>query len=154
MTDKELRKLSRLELLELLLKESRENEKLKAELEKQKIENSIEKTTERLEKTANQFNTSFQSLETLVSMMKGFISENKPESSESSTEYSPEHLEDYLTFKTKKMSADTDLYKRLMQHFARNTDKLTYLPHELKEDIITRLAELQGKTKFTEKDNH
>lgn len=36
MTDRELRKLSRRELLELLLEESRENERLRKELEKTK----------------------------------------------------------------------------------------------------------------------
>lgn len=36
MTDKELRKLNRRELLELLLEESRENERLRSELEKTK----------------------------------------------------------------------------------------------------------------------
>ena len=41
MTDKELKKLSRLELLELLLAESRENERLRAEIEQIKQENTI-----------------------------------------------------------------------------------------------------------------
>ena len=39
-TDKELKKLSRLELLELLLTESRENERLREELEKIKHKKS------------------------------------------------------------------------------------------------------------------
>ena len=44
MNDKELKKLSRLELLELLLAESRENERLRAEIEQIKQENTIIKT--------------------------------------------------------------------------------------------------------------
>ena len=52
MTDKELKKLSRLELLELLLTESRENERLREELEKLKQENTILKSAEQLNETS------------------------------------------------------------------------------------------------------
>lgn len=52
MTDKELKKLSRLELLELLLTESRENERLREEIEKLKQENTILKSAERLNETS------------------------------------------------------------------------------------------------------
>ena len=63
MTDKELRKLSRLELLELLLKESSENQKLREELEKLKNEKTIEKTAERLTETADHLDSSLQNIE-------------------------------------------------------------------------------------------
>ena len=52
MTDKELKKLSKLELFELLLVESRENERLREELEQMKQENSIKKSVQQLNKTA------------------------------------------------------------------------------------------------------
>lgn len=51
-TDKELKKLSRLELLELLLTESRENERLREELEKLKQENTIKKSAQHLSQTS------------------------------------------------------------------------------------------------------
>lgn len=54
MTDKELKKLSRLELLELLLTESRENERLRAELEEIKQENAVRKSAEQLSETSKQ----------------------------------------------------------------------------------------------------
>lgn len=53
-TDKELKKLSKLELLELLLTETRENEKLREELAKAKKENSIEKSAVLLNETVKQ----------------------------------------------------------------------------------------------------
>ena len=59
MTDKELKKLSKLELLELLLVESRENERLREELEQMKQENSIKKSVQQLNKTAENFEHSF-----------------------------------------------------------------------------------------------
>lgn len=61
-TDKELKKLSRLELLELLLTETRENERLREELEKAKQENSIEKSAVLLNETAKQLETALQSV--------------------------------------------------------------------------------------------
>lgn len=61
-TDKELKKLSRLELLELLLTETRENERLREELEKAKKENSIEKSAVLLNETAKQLETALQSV--------------------------------------------------------------------------------------------
>ena len=64
-TDKELKKLSRLELLELLLIETRENERLKEELEKIKKENSIEKSAQLLNETANQLDAALQKVSSI-----------------------------------------------------------------------------------------
>ena len=57
MTDKELRKLSRLELLELLLEASRENEKLKEKIAKMKQESNAAKSIENLSATTKQVST-------------------------------------------------------------------------------------------------
>ena len=65
MTDKELKRLSRLELLELLLQETRENEKLRAELAKAKKENGIEKSAVILNETAKQLNEALQRVASL-----------------------------------------------------------------------------------------
>ena len=67
MTDKELKKLSRLELLELLLAETRENERLREELEKAKNENSIEKSAQLLNETAKQLDDALQRVSSLGS---------------------------------------------------------------------------------------
>ena len=67
MTDKELKKLSRLELLELLLVETRENERLREELEKAKQENSIEKSAVILSETVKQLESALQTVTTISS---------------------------------------------------------------------------------------
>ena len=80
-TDKELKKLSRLELLELLLTETRENEKLREELEKAKQENSIEKSAVILNETAKQLEAALQNVNAItagtVSKPKKTFSGNK-----------------------------------------------------------------------------
>ncbi|MEE0265782.1 MAG: hypothetical protein UD936_09165 [Acutalibacteraceae bacterium] len=62
MTDKELKKLSRLELLELLLAESRENERLRAELEQIKQENSMHNSVQRLNEISEKLDETLQKL--------------------------------------------------------------------------------------------
>lgn len=152
MTDKELRKLSRLELLELLLNEGRENKKLQEELEKLKSENNIEKTTERLKETAEQFDLSLQNAEVLVSVMQKLIAgedvnvpvnDNSTVSRDADTENNP---------KQKTVSHDADIYRRLMHFFLRNMNYLSYLPDDLREDITARLTEILAKVKENETD--
>lgn len=83
MTDKELKRLSRLELLELLLTETRENERLREELEKAKQENSIEKSAVLLNETAKQLETALQSVKVMTEgsaqkTKKNFVALKKP----------------------------------------------------------------------------
>lgn len=66
MTDKELKKLSRLELLELLLTESRENERLREELERVKKENTVEKSAQQLNETSKQLDSALQKLSSML----------------------------------------------------------------------------------------
>lgn len=84
MTDKELKKLSRLELLELLLTETRENERLREELEKAKRENSIEKSALLLNETAKQLEAALQSVTAMTEgsapkPKKSFVALKKPD---------------------------------------------------------------------------
>ena len=67
MTDKELKKLSRIELLELLLKESRENERLREELEQIKKENTIEKSAEYLDGASQQLGEALEKVSEIIS---------------------------------------------------------------------------------------
>jgi hypothetical protein len=67
-TDKELKRLSKLELLELLLVETRENEKLREELAKAKKENSIEKSAVILQETAKQLDEALQKVSSMSNM--------------------------------------------------------------------------------------
>lgn len=82
-TDKELKRLSRLELLELLLTETRENERLREELEKAKKENSIEKSAVLLNETAKQLETALKSVKEMTEgsaqkPKKNFVGLKKP----------------------------------------------------------------------------
>ena len=82
-TDKELKRLSRLELLELLLTETRENERLREELEKAKQENSIEKSAVLLNETVKQLETALQSVKVMTEgsaqkPKKNFVALKKP----------------------------------------------------------------------------
>ncbi len=88
MTDKELKKLSRLELLELLLAESRENERLREELEKIKLENTINKsaqqlneTSESLDRTTEKLGEALQQVSLMMSGFTGVAAEDKKDSS-------------------------------------------------------------------------
>lgn len=152
MTDKELRKLSRLEILELLLNESSENKKLHEELDKLKSENSIEKTTERLKETAEQFDESLQNVENLFAVMQQLVSGKNTEPSASTVHTVSENTESSDTPKKKKISEDADIYRRIMQFFFHNMNFLSYLPHDLNEDITKRLSEILTKVRSNETD--
>lgn len=151
MTDKELRKLSRLELLELLLKESSENQKLREELNKLKSENKIEKTAERLTETADHLDSSLQNIENYVTLMQSMISEKNTESAkDSEAESETEVIEETETTDTpesdiqkqKKNSEDADIYRRFMQFFYYNRNNLVFLPDDLRKDVTRRLSEI------------
>lgn len=73
-TDKELKKLSRLELLELLLTESRENERLREELEKIKQENTIKKSAEHLNETSENLGEASEKLQEALRQVSSIIS--------------------------------------------------------------------------------
>lgn len=66
MTDKELKKLSKLELLELLLTETRENSRLKEELEKAKQENTIETSARYLNETTTQLEDALEKVSLMM----------------------------------------------------------------------------------------
>lgn len=74
MTDKELKKLSRLELLELLLTESRENERLREELEKIKQENTIEKSAQHLNQTSENLGEMSDKLSVALQQVSSIVS--------------------------------------------------------------------------------
>ena len=80
MTDKELKKLSRLELLELLLVESRENERLREELEKIKQENTIKKSAEHLEVASKQIETAMEQVSEIINNLSSgaFVVSDRP----------------------------------------------------------------------------
>ncbi len=145
MTDKELRKLSRLELLELLLKEGRENTKLQEELNKLKSENSIATTAEHMRETADLLDESLQNIGELAVIMKKLVYGENSVPSTNSEQTDKEKSESSSLHKKKNVSEDADIYRRIMQFYAHNTDHLSYLPPELCEDVTKRLTEILTK---------
>ena len=148
MTDKELRKLSRLELLELLLKESRENQMLREELDKLKSEKSIEKTTAQLQETAVQFGASLQNADALIRTLQRLIAaDNSTEDTEGDADNYTEEAEENAADYTPKVktSVDVDLYRRLMLFYSQDIANLEHLPSALHIDVAVRLAQLLKK---------
>lgn len=86
MTDKELKKLSKLELLELLLVESRENERLRAELEQIKQENNMKTSVKQLNETAENLGKTSEKLDDALQQISLILSNlnNQNETSDES----------------------------------------------------------------------
>ncbi len=147
MTDKELKKLSRLELLELLLKESKEKEKMKAELEKLRAEKGLISTAKYLQDTASQIDSSLQNANALTDALKKIVSAEglKSITQAADTCSSAPKKASVPDTKSSGESTDSRLYKRLLLFFSRNSQALSHLPQELQEDIVKRLTEITKK---------
>lgn len=149
MTDKELKKLSRLELLELLLKESKENERLSAEIEKLKSETDIRNTTEKLHLAADKLQETLNNASELSDALNSIINSETPV-----TVYDPEVVHDTKSTtenggekqqKEKKNSVDIGIYQRLLSYFNQNPYVLAVLPDELSSDIKVRIAQILSR---------
>lgn len=161
MTDKELRKLSRLELLELLLKESSENQKLREELDKLKSEKTIEHTAERLTETADNLASSIQNIENYITVIQNIVADKNTESAnDSEKESETEVIEETETSDSldsgfqnqKKISEDADIYRRFMQFFYYNRNNLVFLPDDLRQDVTRRLSEIMQNAQSNKTD--
>lgn len=136
MTDKELRKLSRLELLELLLEASRENEKLKEKIAKMKQESNAAKSIENLSATTKQVSTVLEYANNLTDTLRKTTHEvvtagTKPQSERSSVQKAPEEKQPVIS--------DRNLYWRIMNVYAKNDEALNVLPDDIRNDIRDRI---------------
>lgn len=154
MTDKELKKLSRLELLELLLTESRENERLKEELEKVKQENTVEKSARQLNETSDKLESALQKMSSMISEL-GEVREKECVIVKQAVVSQPvstvEQAFDDLSSVEHKPSAysehheDFDIYKNLLVFYISNPQSLDILPNELRQSVINRIEEIKSK---------
>lgn len=137
MTDKELRRLSRLELLELLLEASKENEKLKEEIEKLKIENKTAQNIENLSVATHKIETALRYANNITDNLKG-----------TSGEYVAERVikEKEDPIKANPLS-DKELYRRILSFFAKNDEKLNVFPADLENDIRDRIKSILERMK-------
>lgn len=130
MTDKELRKLSRLELLELLLEASKENKKLKEEIEVLKAENQTANNIENLSLVTRQVENALKYANNLTDNLKTTADEgSSPEPTNKSIVKA-----DALT--------DKEIYKRILRFFAANDEKLKVFPSDIENDVRTRINNL------------
>lgn len=162
MTDKELKKLSRLELLEILLEESKENERLRTELQKKSDEYAISQSIKNLSSIADKMTSSLETIDAIAPYLQKIAITNesvKAEGSQSVCE-NPQQKEAAqqnqsptkneipnpdLDGKTVVIS-DRELYIRIMRFFSKNEFVLAVLPTELQNDIKYRLRGiLNGK---------
>ncbi len=148
MTDKELKKLSRLELLELLLTESRENERLREELERVKKENTVEKSAQHLNETSKQLDSALQKVSSIltVSAVKAETAENKQTVETSVTQIRAEQT-DSQEQKANSVykSVDYNIYKNLMVFFIKNPYSLAVLPDDLRKEITDRIDNIRSR---------
>lgn len=130
MTDKELRKLSRLELLELLLEASKENKKLKEKIENLKAENKTAQSIENLSVATRQVENALKYANSITSALK--------ETSGETVSYSKEG-------QVKKIQPDKEIYKRMICFFAENDEKLSVFPDDIAKDVRERIRSLLEK---------
>ena len=142
MTDKELRKLSRLELLELLLEASKENKQLKEKINELQIENKTAQNIENLSVATRQVESALKYANSLTDNLKtssgdsGMTDgENKKGNGQKADK--PNTAPDPLS--------DVEIYKRMLSFFARNDDKLGVFPEDIENDVRARIRSILEK---------
>ncbi len=140
MTDKELRKLSRLELLELLLEASRKNKKLIEKIKKLTEENQTAKNIENLSAVTNQVEAVLKYANSLTDTLKaGNVTATGTALKIDSIPKSenPESKSQGIS--------DREIYIKMMHFFAMNEDKLDVFPEDIENLIRERLAKILEK---------
>ena len=135
MTDKELRKLSRLELLELLLEASNENKKLKEKIKALRDENKTAQNIENLSLVTGQVESALKYANSLIDNLKG------------STQYESETADNRKKQTDSEAMTDRDLYIRMLRFFALNDDKLNIFTADIENDVRTRIKSILDRRK-------
>ena len=135
MTDKELRKLSRLELLELLLEASKENKKLQEEIDALKYENKTAQNIENLSLATGQVESALKYANSLIDNLR-------------TTE---KHESRYVDNAEKKINSeantDREIYIRMLRFFVKNDDKLSVFPSDIENDVRKRIRSILERKK-------
>ena len=130
MTDKELRKLSRLELLELLLEASKENKKLKEQIETLKAENATAQNIRNLSDATLQVENALRYANSLTDNLKGAPHKAVTASNEKSERDKNNSV------------SDRDIYWRIMGFYSKNSEAVLALPEKLRNDVSDRIQEV------------
>lgn len=135
MTDKELRKLSRLELLELLLEASKENERLRDELKALEADNEAAQKIRDLTEVASQLENALRYANGLAEALR-------------SAPYKPDGASGGNISHGKTDSpSDGDIYGRVMAFYSKNPEALQLLPEKLRNDVSKRIKNVLERIK-------
>ena len=140
MTDKELKKLSRLELLELLLDVSQENKILEEKVQKLTVENEKAKSIENLATATKQVNDMLGYATALTGAVKTGVPAVPP------AKIAPVTLATSNPVINKKQ-ADRNLFLRLIEFYKENDAAIELLPDDMKKDIADRIAQTAEDSK-------
>ncbi|MBQ7862051.1 MAG: hypothetical protein IJ349_07620 [Clostridia bacterium] len=135
MTDKELRKLSRLELLELLLEVSNENKKLKERIEALKNENKTAQNIENLSAATGQVEAALKYANSLIDNLKASTHSESKHSDKREKQLNSEAM------------TDRGIYIRMLRFFAENDEKLSVFPSNIENDVRTRIRSILDRKK-------
>lgn len=122
MTEKELRKLSRLDILELLLEQTKINEQLRLEIAELQGSDKKFNSIENLQKLNSQLSSALAYTDTLVKKVQ------KPQN-------------------TSDKKSDKNIYSRIMYYYLKNDSALAHLPADLQDDIRERLRKITHESK-------
>ena len=143
MTDKELRKLSRLELLELLLEASKENKKLKEEIDRLQDENKTAHNIENLSVVTRQVENALKYATSLTGTLKTNSGETVLPDTDTSGSISSKDCKS----ESEKI-ADKDIYRLMLWFFAKNDDKLNVFPADIENIVRERIRTILEKKKL------
>ena len=136
MTDKELRKLNRLELLELLLEASKENKKLKEQIKQLQLENKTTQNIENLSVITGQMETALRYANNITDTLRpsSKVTDNGKDNGAVSR---PDTKAQPLS--------DVEIYKRMLLFFANNDEKLSVFPDDIKDLVRARLRSIRER---------
>lgn len=135
MTDKELRKLSRLELLELLLEVSNENKKLKEIIITLKAESKTAQNIENLSLVARQVENTLKYANSLTDSLKTIVNGESKSVSIQETQAKPDLIQ------------DRDIYILMLRFFIQNDDKLNVFPADIENTVRMRIKSILERKK-------
>lgn len=137
MTDKELRKLSRLELLEMLLDVSKENEALKQTIEKKDEELRLCKNIDSLSTATTQINNALEHINSIT----GNLTKAAPVIASPAHTVENKHIPESGN-EPKAITSDGELYCRLIAHYAKDDNSLSLLPDDIQTKVRNRIREI------------
>lgn len=143
MTDKELRKLSRLELLELLLEVSKENSKLKEQIDRLNDENKTNQNIENLSVMTRHMENSLRYAKGLADSLK--MTSDKAVTSDNTVK--TDRVGEVRTNDKSEQLSDVEIYKRMLCFFANNDDKLSVFPTDVENSVRARIRSILERRK-------